>query len=820
MSRLTKISLVIFGVMIVLALIVGILVKTLVTPQKIRNTLVPLAERSLNRKVTLGDIHIGLFSGVSLSDLQVRQRKGGKNFIAIKSMDLHYRFLPLLTGKVLIDHISLVQPVIIVTKYPNGTYNFSDLLGNKVAGSKEQTMQAKQTAPTKTKPQAQPKASLNLLVSTISLTGGHLLFIDQDKPGRTLSRYSLDNLSLEAKQITLNKPFPVELSASLNGAKIALSGSYDVKNQSANFNLKLDQLDVTEFSPYFSKSLPGRLGSGALSLKVKGDITPGIVKAKGKVTLDKIDLSLKDLPMADMRQAKLEIDSSLSYKMTDKTLKFSSLLLKFNDIPVRTVGNISLSGKEPNMTMALFLDDLDLQKLNQGLPARMAANIKDYNLSGQVNALVELAGKPSSGLRLLRKADLRFKNVRANFKGIQTGINGNIDFSGQQVQAKKMALNLADQPVDFSFAAKDVFSKHITGNFQVQADTLDFNNLLKNSEEKASVPDASAEKPEAAQTARKSPNQDSAAAQPAPQEKIKPPKEIGPFAIPAEISGTIIVNKGVYKQLPIDHIKVGVLLQDNHLRISQADCGLAGGTLRASTDLDMGVKGFTYNGKLDLNNLQLAVLDNGLFPDSDQRVTGILNSKNTFTGHGTVPESLLKAMQVTGLTTITQGQVTGSPMVNALTNFLGLQNFDKLEFDSMQSRYVMQNAVVSLNGGLDSPKLKLAPQGTVAINGPINLGLNARLAPEIMSQLSSDNNLKQAMTDDNGWGIMPLKLVGTMKSPRIALDSNALQKQAVGKARQELQKQLLKKISPDKTDQKADKNKQLLDSALKGLFGN
>jgi AsmA protein len=145
---------------------------------------------------------------------------------------------------------------------------------------------------------------------------------------------------------------------------------------------------------------------------------------------------------------------------------------------------------------------------------------------------------------------------------------------------------------------------------------------------------------------------------------------------------------------------------------------------------------------------------------------------------------------------------------------------EKLDFTSLQSQYAMKNGVVALNGALDSSLIKLKPEGTIAVDGPLDISLDARLSPVAMSNLGMDNKFKQAMTDENGWGVLPLKFEGTVNHPEIALDSKALQKQVVGKAEQAIEKQLLKKLSHNKNGQQGDQSdSQLLNSTLNTLFG-
>ncbi len=826
MSRVTKISLLIFGIVIISAIVMAVLVKILVTPKKVLDALVPLAEHSLQRKVAVDKISIGLFSGISVHDLQVRQKIGADTFIAVKSMDLHYRFLPLLAGKVVINHVKLIQPRIVVIRHPDGTFNFSDLLGDTETKKEEKAAQTGPVAASEGKvlpasATAGPQSTLNLLVNRVAIADGQLLFIDRSHPGRPSSRCTLDHLALLADHVTLDTPFPVELSAVLNGAKTALSGTYNLRQRSGRFNLDLRRLDLHGFAPYLSTALPGRFGSGRLSLQITTKFNPKLISAKGMVVLNQFDLRLNALPKAELKQAQLEIDSSLSYRLDNNLLDFYSLIIKLNRIPVRAVGKIRFGGAEPDVAMALFLDHLNLQKLDQGLPAGLAADIRPYMLSGQVNALMELAGKPSSGARLLKKADLRFENVQANLQGLPTEINGGLDFDGHQIKADQLLLDIGGQKAQVSFKAANLFSGKITGDFRLTADTFNTDKLFPAPEKEATATGAGNGETAPLADGQSIGKQAPVTVQAAPAIQTRTAaQEVGPFAIPADIKGSIAMNQVTYRHLELDHPYADILLKNNHLTISRIDCGLAGGKLNASADINLGVKGLAYSGQLNLNQLQLAVVDSGLFPGSPQSITGMLDSQNTFTGRDTGSGSSLKTLQVKGRMLVKDGQVSGSPLLLALANFLGNQNLETLSFKSLKGSYVMNNGLVALQGDLVSSILRLKPVGTVAVDGGLNINLNALLSPEAMSRLGSNNDLVQIMTDENGWGVLPLKLAGTLSGPRIALDSTALQKQVVGKARQELERQLLNKIAPDTNDRKTDQSNRLLDSTLKNIFGN
>ncbi|WP_054698577.1 hypothetical protein [Geotalea toluenoxydans] len=61
MKKTLKITGIIFAAIAVLFLVVAVLVKLLVTPEGVRKTVLPLAEKKLQRQVQLGDISVSIF---------------------------------------------------------------------------------------------------------------------------------------------------------------------------------------------------------------------------------------------------------------------------------------------------------------------------------------------------------------------------------------------------------------------------------------------------------------------------------------------------------------------------------------------------------------------------------------------------------------------------------------------------------------------------------------------------------------------------------------------------------------------------------------
>jgi AsmA protein len=109
------------GVIVVVGLMV--IVKFYLTDERVRDLVVPQAESALGRKVTIGSINVGLFSGISISSFSVKELDGTSQFLSAEQFVIAYKLLPLLQRKVVVSEIKLVQPRVIVKRDKNGQFN-------------------------------------------------------------------------------------------------------------------------------------------------------------------------------------------------------------------------------------------------------------------------------------------------------------------------------------------------------------------------------------------------------------------------------------------------------------------------------------------------------------------------------------------------------------------------------------------------------------------------------------------------------------------------------------------------------------------------
>lgn len=538
--------LIITGVTFLVVLIgVVVLVQMLITPERVKAWAVPHLEEHLQREVALGDIDIGLFSGIALNDLQIRAKDGENDLFKIGELVLSYQFLPLLSGRLAIDEIRLIGPEIRLVQKADGSMNIDDLLGGSHAEKKHDEQQ---------KGEPRSGEGVELLVKRVLLENGQLILVRE-----TADDIQVQKLRVLATNIALDKSFPVELSVRFNETDFLFDGEFDPSRQTGRLNLAVKQLDLNRFVPQ---------DEGA--------------KAK--------------------------------QKPTDK--------------------------------------------------------------------------------------------------------------------------------------------------------------------------------------------------------KSAPGPEVGPIEVPVTLSGTVRIDELLYQGLTVTQLQADYKLADNRFQLQPLSGVIADGQFKLQADIDLARKGLAYTGNFSLDGLDLKSLIPLLVPEAENSTHGMMQVKIDFSGHGTHPDRALKQLASQGNFTLSEGKLMGSPLLAEFARFLGNPELKVLSFRSMSGKYDLQQGQARIQALLDSSKTRIESSGTVALAGPLDLDFATRLAPELVEGLGSKSKFGRALTDPDGWAVLPLQIGGTYQDPKFSLSSEGMKSQAKEKAVQEVEKKLQKQLGDD-----ASAN-ELLGEPLKKLFGD
>src|ERR1700736_116456 len=125
-----KIAIVIGIVVAIIVIAVGILFATF-NPNDYRGTIQTKLEQQLNRRVSLGNMSLGLFplrfKVANLSIADDPKFNSNSPFIQAQELSVSVKLLPLLSKSVEVDSLSLEHPSVELIKNAQGVWNFASV---------------------------------------------------------------------------------------------------------------------------------------------------------------------------------------------------------------------------------------------------------------------------------------------------------------------------------------------------------------------------------------------------------------------------------------------------------------------------------------------------------------------------------------------------------------------------------------------------------------------------------------------------------------------------------------------------------------------
>lgn len=236
MKKVFKILMWVVGGLVVLLLAATIVLKLYLTKDKILAWVTPPLEERLHRKVSISDAGAGL-AGIYLDGLDVRTEGAAKPLVAASAIKIRWNLLSLLSKRLEIEDVRLVEPRIHVVRMPDGTLDIDDLL----KPSKEPTK------PAETRSGGIP---VEVVISLFSMENGQVSL--EDRTETPLRTYVLDEIDSRITDITLDRPLRYELSARLPLAekgRFSAEGTVNLAASDMKARITVDDLDLPSFNP-------------------------------------------------------------------------------------------------------------------------------------------------------------------------------------------------------------------------------------------------------------------------------------------------------------------------------------------------------------------------------------------------------------------------------------------------------------------------------------------------------------------------------------------------------------------------------------------
>ncbi|MBK9307397.1 MAG: AsmA family protein [Nitrospira sp.] len=340
---------ILIGLFVLAVLLIGTLLSLpfLVDLNKYQDQYKPLIEEALNRKVQLQDIRLTVWPriGATVAGFAVMDDPSFDSgpFASLSSLDVGVKLMPLLSGQVEVEEVTLRNPVITVIKNKNGVLNASTIGRKGVA-----VPEAPSKAPI---PSAEgPLKILALLaVDRVSIDGGKLTYRDQSVAKMT--EYVLQDLEVLLRDVRLGQTpnvhvaslvQPFNMPVKLDGTFGPLKDTMDV--EAINFQLSVGKTDF---------AITGEAVDHSATVNVS---SPLINTANLPIALPfKKPVEIKNLQIsAEVKGQEAKLNT-LSFGLFDGQVKGNGKLVAGSDAPPFN-GGVTIQGLQLGPALSTVAD--------------------------------------------------------------------------------------------------------------------------------------------------------------------------------------------------------------------------------------------------------------------------------------------------------------------------------------------------------------------------------------------------------------------------------------------------------------------------------
>jgi AsmA protein len=358
---------IVIGVLIVVVLVVGVILTLpfLIDLNKYQNQYKPLIEDALNRKVQLQDIRLTIWPriGARVAGFAVLDDPafGSSPFTSLTSLDIVVKLLPLLSGKVEVEEITLCDPVITVIKNKNGVLNVSTIGRTGVELPKTPS---RAPIPSTEGPL---KILALLAVDRVSITSGKLTYRDLSAAKQT--EYILQDMEILLQSVRLGQ-----------------SPSLHVGMLVQPFNLPV-KLDGT-FGPLKESTDIDAIHLQLAFGKIDFAITGKTVGRNARLNISAPVINTANLPVALPLQKPVDVKNlQIAAEVQGQDVLLQSFSSQLFDGQVTAEGRVTSGSETPPFTGKMTIQGIQLS------PALNALATTQVSISGTAGADLGVQGR-------------------------------------------------------------------------------------------------------------------------------------------------------------------------------------------------------------------------------------------------------------------------------------------------------------------------------------------------------------------------------------------------------------------------------------------
>jgi len=419
-----KIAIVIGVVVVVIVLAVGVVLATF-NPNDYRATIQTKLEQQLDRKVTLGNMSLGLlplrFRVANLSIAEDPKFSHSGAFIQTQELSVSVKLLPLLSKSVEVDSLSLERPSVELIKNAQGVWNFASL-GQKT-------------------PAAPPSSEQQFSLGELAINDGQVAITDlQDRRPRTV----YDHINLKLTDFAPDSPFKLDASVHLPGSgsqEVSLKGKggplshADPAATPFKGTLDLKGVEIAGLQRFLQSSALANT-DGVLSGNTEIASENGKLSAKGQMNLDKPRLHGIEVGYP------INADYDVSEDLPNDLLRINKDAIKLGPTPLSVTGTVNHKPTPAQLDVDLKTNDVSIAEI-----ARLAA-------------AAGIAFAPGTTVNGKGSADIKAQGAADN-----PALNGTMAGRDIQISGKQIAKPVEVKAVNIALTPAEIHSD----NFNVTA---------------------------------------------------------------------------------------------------------------------------------------------------------------------------------------------------------------------------------------------------------------------------------------------------------------------------------------------------------------
>jgi len=765
----------------------------LVTPERIRDAVIPVLEQKLQRKVHLASVDVSLFSGVTLNHLAVVDPDDDTLLVSADKVVMRYQLWPLLLQRVVIDEVRIEHPKLNVERRAGGEWNLT-FLSLPASPPKVQTASLAPSA---------AEAGIDLLVSDLYISQGEVLFKDYTF-GTPAHIYKFSQFDLRLGNVSFDRKSSIVLWGKFNGAPVDIEGTFALGSQSFDLELITDGLDLIPLQPYYQQYLDGRLDGLILDaeLRVHGGVTAPL-EVSGKVVARNLDLVLNRLKSWPLQGHQIDFDVDLGFDAARQRLDVATLNIDMNGIQLQALGAVTGLNEQPAVDLKIMTPQWSLRRLVQELPPSLSRKLAGYDPAGTVDGEWVLQGPTSLGKGLLKQGRLELSAVQLSVDKWRPRFDGRLDLTGRKLDGQDLTIALGDNRLSVTLQSDDW--QRAMPRFTVQLRSDQFDATPQTSGTSVRITEASP-------GLGTSGNGGSAG--------YREQHEPGPVQLPVMISGDVAIEQLKWNNVRVDGLRGQFAVDQNVLSVDTLVGRLASGTFRCAGRVDLNRQGFVYQGHGEARDVNLSEFVAQVQPKKQGSLFGTAQLNMDFNGAGTQSLRIQQNLAGNGEFTIADGRMEGTALMKQLAALLVLPEFSVFSFKEGTGTFTLRTG-----GQLDyisqfsGSRSRLKSQGTVQLTKEINSTLDVYLSPAMVEKLNPGAAVKKYMVEHDGWGRVPLTISGRYDRPQLSYNMAVLGQKASEVVTRKLQERLQKHTGDNTTEPLAKPAADLIYSALKELLG-